>query len=120
MATPGHSLDSISIVVEGMPNDTIMANVANMANMVDKARTPPMIVIAGDALPTFGNFQKNVPPAIHVDRNLAVSSMEKLIQLADIVVPGHDYPFSVRKSMYLQQPVLTPSGKQSSAQWLTD
>ena len=117
LATPGHSLDSISVVVEGMQQDTIVANVANMAI---KARTPPIIVIAGDALPTFGNFQKNIPPAIHVDRNLAVSSMKKLIQLADIVVPGHDYPFSVRKSMYLQLPVLTPSGGQSAAQWLTD
>lgn len=117
LATPGHSLDSISVVVEGMQQDTIGANVANMAI---KARTPPTIVIAGDALPTFGNFQKNVPPAIHVDRNLAISSMEKLIQLADIVVPGHDYPFSVGKSMYLQHPVLTPSVGRSSAQWLTD
>jgi len=99
MATPGHSLDSISIVVAG---------------------TPPTIVIAGDALPTFGNFQKNVPPAIHVNRNLAISSMKKLIQIADIVVPGHDYPFSVRKSMYLKPPVMTPSGGQSSAQCLTD
>jgi glyoxylase-like metal-dependent hydrolase (beta-lactamase superfamily II) len=99
MATPGHSLDSISVIVE---------------------RTPPTIVIAGDALPTFGNFQKNVPPAIHVNRDLAIFSMEKLIQLADIVVPGHDYPFSVGKSMYLKPPVLTPSGGQSSAQWLTD
>jgi glyoxylase-like metal-dependent hydrolase (beta-lactamase superfamily II) len=103
-----------------MPQDKTVANAANVANMAIKARTPPIIVIAGDALPTFGNFQKNVPPAIHVDLNLAISSMEKLIQLADIVVPGHDYPFSVRKSMYLQLPVLTSSVGQSAAQWLTD
>ncbi len=123
LATPGHSLDSISVVVGGMPKDTKYTEdtiKANVANMAINARTPPIIVIAGDALPTFGNFQKNVPPAIHVNRNLAISSMEKIIQLADIVVPGHDYPFSVGKSMYLNPPVLTPSGKQSSAQWLTD
>jgi len=34
--TPGHTMDSISIVVEGLET----------------------IVIAGDAMPTFGNFQK--------------------------------------------------------------
>ena len=81
MATPGHSLDSISIVVEGMPKDTNYTKdmmEANVANMAINAGTPPTIVIAGDALPTFGNFQKNVPPAIHVDRNLAISSMEKV------------------------------------------
>ena len=120
LATPGHSLDSISIVVEGMPKDREDTIEANVANMAINARTPPIIVIAGDALPTFGNFQKNVPPAIHVNRNLAISSMKKLIKLADIVVPGHDYPFSVRKSMYLKPPVLTPLGRQSSDQWLTD
>ncbi len=117
LATPGHSLDSISVVVEGMPQGTTVTDTANMAN---EARTPTMIVIAGDALPTFGNFQKNIPPALHVDRNLAVSSMKKIIAIADIVVPGHDYPFSVRKSMYLQMAVSTLSGGQSAARGLTD
>lgn len=80
--TPGHTMDSISIVVEG----------------------PKTIVIAGDALPTFGNFQKNVPPFMHVDRALAVSSMHRIINLADIVVPGHDLPFSVLKRSTVQLP----------------
>ncbi len=56
-----------------------------------------VIVIAGDALPTIGNFLKMVPPALHTDRNLASASLKKIIEIADIVVPGHDYPFSVRK-----------------------
>ncbi len=81
--TPGHTMDSISIVVEG----------------------PQTIVIAGDAMPTFGNFQKNVPPFIHVDRTLAVSSMARIINLADIVVPGHDLPFSVLKRSTVQLPI---------------
>jgi glyoxylase-like metal-dependent hydrolase (beta-lactamase superfamily II) len=104
LATPGHSLDSLSVVVGPMPL------------AVKSIKTPPLIVIAGDALPTFGNFQKNVPPALHVDRDLAVSSMEKIIALADIVVPGHDFPFSVRKSMYVQLPVPPPSAGWSAAQ----
>ena len=112
LATPGHSLDSISVVVEGMPQAPKITNKATA--------TPSIIVIAGDALPTFGNFLKNVPPALHVDRNLAVSSMKKITQLADIVIPGHDCPFSVRKSMYLKLPVTTPSEGQSADQWLTD
>jgi len=73
--TPGHTMDSVSVVVEG-------------------ART---VVIAGDALPTFSNFQKNLPPFFHVDRELAVMSLRKIIEMADVIVPGHDLPFSVRE-----------------------
>lgn len=76
IATPGHSADSISVVVE--------------ADMT--------IVVAGDALPTFGNFQKMVPPALHTDRSLAEASMKKILMLADIVIPGHDFPFYVHKT----------------------
>jgi len=82
MATPGHSSDSISVVVA----------------------FDLTIVIAGDALPTFGNFQKMVPPALHTDRNLAEASMKKILMLADIVVPGHDFPFYVHKSANVPLP----------------
>lgn len=79
MYTPGHSMDSVSVVVEG--DETV--------------------VIAGDALPTLGNFAKDVPPALHVDRTLAVSSMHRIMELADIVIPGHDRPFSVARKEYI-------------------
>ncbi len=82
MKTPGHSMDSISIVVEG----------------------PRRIVMAGDALPTFGNFIKNIPPFLHVDRELAVSSMARIISIADIIIPGHDLPFSVKERSYTKLP----------------
>lgn len=82
IATPGHTLDSISVVVdsEGLG----------------------VIVIAGDALPTFNNFLKNVPPALHVDRDLAVSSMVRIAEMADVVVSGHDKPFSPAERKYIQ------------------
>jgi N-acyl homoserine lactone hydrolase len=79
MNTPGHTLDSISVVVKS-------------------ANT---IVIAGDALPTFGNYAKDVPPALHVDQILAMSSMHRIIDIADIVIPGHDRPFSVTEKKYV-------------------
>jgi glyoxylase-like metal-dependent hydrolase (beta-lactamase superfamily II) len=81
IATPGHSRDSISAVIE----------------MSDAASQAKRIVISGDALPTFGNFLKNVPPSLHVDRKMAVASMRKIVSLSDIVIPGHDFPFSVRR-----------------------
>ena len=82
MATPGHSMDSISVVVE--------------AGLT--------IVIAGDALPTFGNFLKMVPPALHTDRALAEVSMRKILEIADLVVPGHDFPFYVHKAVDVSLP----------------
>jgi len=88
MATPGHSIDSISVVVE---TDTATSQLKT-------------IVISGDALPTFGNFIKNVPPALHVDRDLAIASMQRIIAISDIVVPGHDFPFSIRRREYIPLP----------------
>jgi N-acyl homoserine lactone hydrolase len=78
--TPGHSMDSISVVVE----------------------SGKVIVLAGDALPTFNNYLKGIPPAIHIDKNLAVSSMSRILKLAEVVVPGHDRPFLVYEKIYTQ------------------
>jgi len=87
LATPGHSLDSISLVVDSVIHPPEGDGIAPETRRV---------VIAGDALPTLGNFQKRVPPAVHCDRALAVASMNKIIEMADMVIPGHDRPFSVR------------------------
>jgi glyoxylase-like metal-dependent hydrolase (beta-lactamase superfamily II) len=88
MATPGHSMDSISIVVE----------------TDDAASQIKTVVISGDALPTFSNFIKKVPPALHVDRDLAIASMQRIMALSDIVVPGHDRPFSIRRREHIPLP----------------
>ena len=87
LATPGHSPDSISLVVDAAPHH-IEDGMATASGIV---------VIAGDALPTLGNFQKRVPPALRYDRALAVASMDKIIAIADMIIPGHDRPFSVRE-----------------------
>ena len=79
METPGHTLDSVSVLI----------------------RSAKVVVLAGDALPTFSNFLKNVPPALHVDRDLAVAGMARIIRAADVVVPGHDRPFSVKGREYV-------------------
>jgi glyoxylase-like metal-dependent hydrolase (beta-lactamase superfamily II) len=88
LATPGHSPDSISVLVD-----------AAIQQGDGMAPTSRRVVIAGDALPTLGNFQKRVPPAVHYDRALAVASMNKIIEMADMVIPGHERPFSVGEEM---------------------
>jgi N-acyl homoserine lactone hydrolase len=90
METPGHSMDSISVVVESSIADSRGFD----SNQV--------IVIAGDALPTFGNYIKMVPPALHVNKELAISSIFKILAVADIVIPGHDSPFSVLERAYIK------------------
>jgi N-acyl homoserine lactone hydrolase len=82
LETPGHTMDCISILV----------------------RSSSKVVVAGDALPIFDNFIKSVPPALHVDRDLAISSMSRIISIAEIVIPGHDRPFSVLERRYIQLP----------------
>jgi len=82
MATPGHSPDSISVMVEA----------------------DQTVVVAGDALPTLGNYLKKVPPALHTDLDLALASMNRIMEIADIVIPGHDLPFSLRKDAYVPLP----------------
>ena len=75
METPGHTADSISVVCE----------------------SPRRIVVAGDALPLMGNYLKWVPPRLHVDRGMALRSMARIVEVAEVVVPGHDSPFLVRE-----------------------
>jgi N-acyl homoserine lactone hydrolase len=74
--TPGHTAGSISVLVE----------------------SDMRYAICGDAIPTRANYETRAPPAIHIDRTLAVESMDGLIEWADVIVPGHDSPFeSLRK-----------------------
>jgi N-acyl homoserine lactone hydrolase len=83
--TPGHTLDSISLVISTC-----------------RYSNSEKIVIAGDALPTFDNYLKDVPPAVHVNRDIAISSMTRIVRIADIVIPGHDMPFSLLKRKYVK------------------
>lgn len=48
-------------------------------------------VIAGDAIFTYENLQKDIPPGFHVDVDQAWRSMHKLANLADEILPSHDY-----------------------------
>ena len=73
--TPGHSWDSMSVFVEG----------------VDRK-----YVIAGDAIPLEDNFRKNVPPALHVCKDLAMKSLKTIADYADVIIPGHGGPFKTR------------------------
>ncbi len=73
LSTPGHTPDSVSIFMEG--DDGLV------------------YVAAGDAIPTEDNFVKWVPPAINYDREEALRSMEKIVERADIIIPGHGKPF---------------------------
>jgi len=73
--TPGHSWDSMSVFVDG----------------VDRK-----YVIAGDAIPLEDNYRKNVPPALHVCKDLAMKSIKTISDYADVIIPGHGGPFKIK------------------------
>jgi len=128
LATPGHSMDSISVIVETKAEalqmktkrDAELLTVMETETEQKNNDSGVVIVIAGDALPTFGNFQKIVPPALHVDRDLAMASMQRIMALAEFVVPGHDFPFSIRKKAYVPLHFRIGPGERSAVSKLPD
>ena len=77
MHTPGHTLGSMSVVVEAEDG---------------------RYVLAGDALPTRDNYEKWVPPGLNVGPELALASMRRIVETAEIIVPGHGPAFPTPKS----------------------
>lgn len=73
--TPGHTMDSMSVFVEG-----------------DDRR----YAIVGDAIPLENNYRNMVPPTRHVDAALAMKSINTIAGFADVIVPGHGFPFMTR------------------------
>jgi len=72
--TPGHTEGSMSVFVEGERR----------------------YAIAGDAIPLEDNFRRMVPPGISCDSTLAMESIKSIIGYADVIIPGHGFPFLVR------------------------
>jgi glyoxylase-like metal-dependent hydrolase (beta-lactamase superfamily II) len=73
--TPGHTPGSVSLFVE---SDQRWA-------------------IVGDALPIKDNYLKWVPPGLNYDPDKALRSMRRIVDWADVVVPGHGAPFEIRR-----------------------
>jgi glyoxylase-like metal-dependent hydrolase (beta-lactamase superfamily II) len=73
--TPGHTRGSISVFV----------------------KADQKYAVAGDAIPKHGNYEKMVPPAINIDKDLALESLKMITKYADVIIPGHDPPFLVNR-----------------------
>lgn len=54
------------------------------------------IVVAGDAIPTRDNYLKKAIPRLHTNAEKARESMEKIIKIAKIIIPGHDEPVHLK------------------------
>jgi len=70
LPVPGHTPGSQAILVD-----------------TDKGR----YVIAGDAVFTYENLERDIPPGFHHDVDHSMESMELLRSRADHVLPSHDY-----------------------------
>ena len=75
--TPGHTPGCISVVVDHPEENRIY-------------------VMAGDALPIKDNYVQWVPPGINYNPKIALASMQKIVDLADFIIPGHDDLFSTK------------------------
>ncbi|NLU45559.1 MAG: MBL fold metallo-hydrolase [Euryarchaeota archaeon] len=69
--TPGHTPGSMSVFIEA-----------------DRR-----YAIAGDAIPLKDNHLQGKPPRYSHDSALALESLKKITDYADMVIPGHDRPF---------------------------
>ena len=69
--TPGHTPDSMSVFVKADRN----------------------YVVAGDAVPLEDNIRKKVPPRLNYNPDLAMQSIKSIVRFADVIVPGHGFPF---------------------------
>lgn len=49
------------------------------------------VTISGDAIFTYENLEKDIPPGFHVNLDLAMDSMHKIASVSDLVLPSHDY-----------------------------
>ena len=69
--TPGHCPEEMSVFVEA-----------------DRR-----YVVAGDAIPLEDNFFLNIVPRLNTDPVLALESIKKIRDYADVIIPGHGFPF---------------------------
>ena len=73
--TPGHTMGSMSVFVD----------------------SDMKYALVGDAIPLRGNYSKMEPPALNCDSDLALKSIKTISNYADMVIPGHDYPFMTER-----------------------
>jgi glyoxylase-like metal-dependent hydrolase (beta-lactamase superfamily II) len=69
--TPGHTKGSMSVFVDGERR----------------------YAIAGDAIPLEDNCTRMIPPGINYDPHTAIESIKSIADYADVIVPGHGFPF---------------------------
>ena len=69
--TPGHTAGSMSVFVTAERK----------------------YAITGDAVPLENNVVNMVPPRLNIDRDLAMKSIKAIVSFADVIVPGHGFPF---------------------------
>ena len=73
--TPGHTMDGMSVFV----------------------KADRRYAIAGDAIPLEGNVRQKVPPRLNCDPDLAMKSIKTIVGFADVIVPGHGFPFMTKQ-----------------------
>jgi N-acyl homoserine lactone hydrolase len=74
--TPGHTRGSVSLFV------------------VSDRR----YAIVGDAIPTQDNYLRWLPPGLNYDPEEALRSMRRIVDFAEVIIPGHSAPFETKQA----------------------
>jgi glyoxylase-like metal-dependent hydrolase (beta-lactamase superfamily II) len=74
MATPGHSIGSMALIVDGTEGKT---------------------AVCGDALPNSWSVRSGMPRLVFYDVDAARKSIQRLLDEAKFLYPGHDRPFEL-------------------------
>lgn len=73
--TPGHCPEECSVFIDGDLH----------------------YVAAGDAVPLEGNLTERKAPTVSTDPEVALASIDRIAEWADVVIPGHGRPFPVER-----------------------
>jgi glyoxylase-like metal-dependent hydrolase (beta-lactamase superfamily II) len=97
--SPGKSIEAVTSDLDIAPGMSLMHTPGHTkGSMSVVARADDAVyVMAGDAVPTWSNYDKWLPPGINIDPGLALSSMGRIRRVADVIVPGHGEPFPSRR-----------------------
>jgi len=96
--SPGAGLEKISDDYEVVPGVSLLHTPGHTrGSMSVVARTADGVyVMAGDALPPRDNHDRWLPPGLNYDPTIALASMERIVRMADLIVPGHGIAFPSR------------------------
>lgn len=87
------NLDVVDGATELLPGLSVIPTPGHTPGSQAVIATTPFgrLCIAGDAVNTYENVERDLPPGFHVNVDDSVDSLDRLQAVADVLLPSHDY-----------------------------